>query len=112
MTEALLVLAAIPLAWFMYRYARHSPWRSTLQGRALMAQKGATLALVLLILARHVFGQQPWITWALAVLAMVLVVMFWVMLIGLLKAQNARFPSLRGRGYRPETTTTEKKEHK
>lgn len=107
----MLTLAAIPLVLFIYRYARYSPWSSTLQGRGLFAQKWAMLALILLGIASRIIDA-PWLEVARVVLFSVLVSLFWVMLYGLVEAQNSDRSKDDRRGYREDTEPRTKKEEK
>lgn len=98
MTEVLLVLMVIPLGGFAYRYARYSPWQSTIQGRTLLTQKIATLALVVFFISAAVFPDYPGRELVKDALLFVLTVLFWVMFVSLLWIQTAIKPVSRKRG--------------
>jgi len=96
-TETMLALATIPLAGFIYRYARHSPWWATWQGRILMTQKIAMLALVLFYLTNSLFDYPGEHIVKLALIA-ILVVLFWAMFIALIDAQTEQRPVKKSHG--------------
>jgi hypothetical protein len=84
----LLLLAITPLVLFAYCYARYSPWRDTLQGKTLMAQKIAMVAVLLASLCAVMFGDYPGREIVSIVLFAVLVALFWVMFFALRMAQK------------------------
>lgn len=85
---AILVAAAIPLAHFIYRYARYSPWRSTAIGRTLMYQKIAMLSFVLLSLMARVFPHYFGRTALSLIVFSALVLLFWKTDIELIQTQH------------------------
>lgn len=97
-TNILLALAVIPLAGFIYRYARYSPWWATWQGRILFTQKIAMLALVLFYLSSALFGDYPGKEVVKLALIAILVVLFWAMFLALLDAQTEQRPVKKSHG--------------
>lgn len=83
----LMSLAIIPLALFIQAYGQHSPWRSTLQGRVLMAQKVAMLAVLTHGVVSVVWPHYPGREIVSIVLFAVLIVLFWAMYFALRSAQ-------------------------
>lgn len=82
-----LALAAVPVALFIGFYAHFSPrWRSTFQGKALMAQDIAML-LVLVHAIAGVVLDYPLERVVGIILFAILMILFWVMFIALRVAQ-------------------------
>lgn len=100
LTVLLLVLMLLPLVIFIYRYARYSPWTSTIQGRSLMAQKIGWVALIGHFLV-ELFWEYPGHDVVEIILLGLLMVLFWTVLFGLLVAQTAQLPvsKRQGTGY-------------
>lgn len=96
-TNILLILAVLPLAGFIYRYARYSPWYATWQGRILFTQKIAMLALVLFYLTGSLWNY-PGEHVVKLVLIAVLVALFWAMFLALLDAQTEQRPVKKSHG--------------
>lgn len=87
-TFVLLGFAALPLALFVYYYNRYSPlWRKTLQGRTLMAQKIAMLAVLVNTIVSIAFDYPAEHAVGL-VLFTLLAVLFWTMFVALRLAQR------------------------
>lgn len=88
----LLLFAVVPLILFIYRYARFSPWKSTIAGITLMAQKVVLLGLIGYLLAAVVVpeftGKGPFGYVLLALLGLLL----WMMLLVLVWTQNETRP--------------------
>lgn len=57
LTLVLVVAAILPLADFIYRYHRYSPYKLNTIGKTLMQQKWALLSVFVLILAARLFGE-------------------------------------------------------
>lgn len=95
---ALLGLSILPLALFVYFYARHSPWRSTLQGKTLMAQNAA----MIVVLAHSVVGSlvdYPGDVFVGLGLFAVLTALFWAMFVALRRAQTEQSETKKGVGF-------------
>lgn len=94
-SNILLFTMAIPLLVFIYRYARYSAWQSTAEGRTIMGQKIAFLAyfvfiasgVTLKLIGVDYNGTLVWETIR-TLIYLSLAVMFWRMLINLIKAQS------------------------
>lgn len=91
---ALLILAVIPLIMFIYRYTRFSPWSKYLQGRLLLAQKIAWVALVVHLIAKRLW-EYPGSTTVEYGIVLTLVVLFWWMFFALVEAQQEPTPAPR-----------------
>lgn len=102
MTALLLALALPALLVFVFRYARYSPWQKTYQGRTLMAQKIAWIGLIVHFITKE-FWHYPGFDIVENVVLSVVVVLFYITLWGLLKAQHASRPVSKeqGQGYVP-----------
>src|SRR5690606_12826684 len=100
MTALLLALALPALLVFVARYARYSPWQKTYQGRTLMAQKIAWIVMIAHCLPKE-FWHYPGFDIGEHTILSVVVVLFYVTLWGLLKAQHASRPVSKeqGQGY-------------
>ncbi|MCM6761385.1 hypothetical protein NB037_03050 [Rathayibacter sp. ZW T2_19] len=86
----LLVAGIIPIAWFIYRYMRYSPWWETAIGRTVLGQKFAMLALLSLSLLLRVLGPEYEYRALLnAAVLSLLIWFFWKTLIELLRVQKA-----------------------
>lgn len=98
----LFALGLIPLAAFIYRYAKYSPWRATRQGITLMSQKVTWLAMVVWCLVSP-FIDWDGKRWVFFGLFVVIVALFWATFLGLLAAQRSQRPVARrkGAGYVP-----------
>lgn len=84
-TQFLLVAAAVPLVGFIVCYGLFSPWWKTLQGKLLLTQKVAMLALVLFwAIDPHFPGREI----VRLVLISILVLLFWGMFLALIWVQN------------------------
>lgn len=70
-------LAIIPLGHFVYRYHRFSPWRATREGKNMMGQKIAMLAVFLIIFVARLFGDWPGRTFVTVLVYLVLLFFFY-----------------------------------
>lgn len=77
-TAILVVLAIIPLADFIYRYHRYSPYKLNQIGRTLMRQKWALLGLFVLILSTRLWGDYFGRTALTILFFLFLIVMFYM----------------------------------
>lgn len=85
MTQFLLIAAAIPLVGFIICYGFFSPWWKTLQGKLLLTQKFAMLALIVFWLLDPEFPGRDIVRLA---LISTLVLLFWAMFLSLVWVQN------------------------
>lgn len=88
LTQILLTLGLVPLAWFVVRYWGAGAWKETYQGRTLMAQKIAWFLLLLHFLVESVFNY-PGHGVVEVVIITLCVILFWATLAGLLLAQGS-----------------------
>jgi len=96
----LLVLGVIPLVLFIVRYFFFSPWRAEPEGRTMMYQKIALLAVLLLALAARALGPEYWGREVITILVYtVIVYFFWRTLFELLSVQR-QYPFSRIRLWR------------
>lgn len=100
---ALLLLAVIPLILFIYRYTRFSPWSKYLQGRLLLSQKVAWVALCIHLIVRRLWDY-PYSGVVEYVVVVILVVLFWWMFFALIEAQTEPSPAPKSRrGLKPDS---------
>lgn len=95
---ALVVAGILPLAYFIYRYWRYSPYKLNAIGKTLMRQKWALVSVLVLVLAARLLGDY----WGREVITILLygflVAMFWRTLFELLSVQKKHpgFDRLKG----------------
>lgn len=80
--------AMVPLARFIYRFYRYSPFEFDPIGRTIMAQKIAMLSVLLLILVGRVLGDYPFRGVLTGVLFVIFTVLFWRMVMELEAVQE------------------------
>lgn len=86
----LLALGALPAILFVILFAARSSWRSTEMGRHLMAFMGVCAAVLLLAVARRLFGRYPGYEWVgVGCYGAIAVIMWWRLLM-LVRAQRVR----------------------
>lgn len=86
--DYMLYLCAIPLAIFIFMYAKFSPWRNSNEGRTVMYQKIVFLVYFLFIMATNFFGTWPGREYTRSFIYLGLLSAFTAMLVNLLKAQK------------------------
>lgn len=87
--NVILLSAVIPLASFIFFYARFSPWTSTIEGKTIMFQKIGFLSYILFVLAVKFFGDFPGVDFVRFIIYGFIVTMFWTMFVNLIKAQRS-----------------------